>query len=86
MRPKNIELNIEELVLDGFAGSDSRSIGEAVERELSRLFTEQGVPPSLERGGRIEGLNGMEFKITSDSSAEVIGAKTGRAVYGGLKR
>lgn len=86
MRPKNIELHIEELVLDGFEGNDRQGIGEAVERELSRLFTEQGVPPSLELGGGIEKLNGGEFKITSDSSAEVIGARAARAVYGGLNR
>lgn len=86
MRPRNIELDIEELVLDGFAGNDRQSIGEAVERELSRLFIEQGVPPSLEQGGRIEGLNGGEFKISSDSSAEVIGARAAQAVYGGLKK
>jgi hypothetical protein len=86
MRPKNIELHIDELVLHGFAEGDHQSVGEAVERELSRLFTEQGVPPSLERGGGIERLKGGDFKITPDSSAEMIGKRAARAVYGGLKR
>ncbi len=86
MRLKNIELHIEELVLHGFEAGDRHSIGEAVERELSRLFTEQGVPPSLERGSRIDSLKGGDIKITPGSSAEVIGARVAQAVYGGLKR
>ncbi len=86
MRPKNIELHIEELVLHGFAGSDSQIVGEAVKSELSRLFTEQGVPPSLEQGGRIDSLKGGDLKLTPGSNAEVIGARVARAVYGGLKR
>lgn len=86
MRPKNIELHIEELVLHGFARSDYRDIGEAVKSELSRLFTEQGVPPSLERGGRIDSLKDGDLKITPGSNAEVIGARVARAVYGGLRK
>jgi hypothetical protein len=86
MRSKNIELHIEELILHDFAGSDHSSIGEAIKSELSRLFTEQGVPPSLERGGRIDSLKGGDFKITPGPSAEVTGARVARAVYGGLKR
>ena len=86
MRPRNIELHIEELVLHGFAESDRQSIGEAVKSELSRLFAEQGMPPSLEQGGSIDSLKSGDFKITPGSSAEVIGARVAQAVYGGLKR
>ena len=50
MTPYNIELHIEELVLHGFAPKDRYTIGEAVQRELSRLFAEQGVHSSLSRG------------------------------------
>ena len=49
----NVELNIEELVLHGFPPGEHQHIGEAVERELSRLFAEQGVPPSLVHGADI---------------------------------
>ena len=48
----NIELHIEELVLHGFEPGDRHRIGEAIERELARLFAEQGTPPSLAQGAR----------------------------------
>lgn len=86
MRPKNIELHIEELVLEGFEDSSRHVIGEAVERELSRLFAEHGIPPSLENGGRIDNLDGGAFEVMPDSRTEVIGAKVAHAVYGGLKK
>ena len=41
-KPYNIELHIEELVLHGFSPRDRDAIGEAVQRELTRLFVEQG--------------------------------------------
>src|SRR3712207_3298477 len=63
MTPVNIELHIEELVLHGFAPGDRYRIGEAVQRELARLFAEQGVPPSLVGGGEVAHLDGGSFAI-----------------------
>jgi hypothetical protein len=84
MRPANIELHIEELVLHGFAPGDRYSIGEAVERELQRLFAEQGAPPSLTQGAEIERLDGGSFGVAAGSRGEVIGAEVAQAVYGGI--
>lgn len=86
MKPKNIELHIEELVLHGFAPGDRNRIGEAVEQELSRLFAERGVPPSLAQGSEIEHLAANAFEVTPGSGAEVMGVQVARAVYGGLSR
>ena len=43
----NVELHIEQLVLHGFDPRDRRAIGEAVQRELARLFAQPptGVQP-----------------------------------------
>jgi hypothetical protein len=38
MKPRRIELHIDELVLHGFQQSDRYAIGDAIERELSRLL------------------------------------------------
>jgi hypothetical protein len=84
MRPTNVELHIEELVLHGFASGDSYQIGEAVERELAHLFTEEGTPPLLAQGNEIERLDGGAFEVKPGSKAEAIGAQLARAVYGGL--
>ena len=58
MKPKNIELNIEELVLHGFSPGDRYGIGEAVERELTRLLADRGVPESLAQGGEVASVDG----------------------------
>jgi len=85
MKPKNIELNIEELVLHGFSPGDRYGIGEAVERELARLLADRGVPESLAEGGKIASVDGGAFEVAPGSRAEVVGAQVAKAVYGGLR-
>jgi hypothetical protein len=86
MTPYRIELHIEELVLHGFAAKDRHAIGEAVQRELSRLFAEQGVHPSLAKGHKVERLDGVAFQVKQGSRADAIGAQVAQSVYGGLKK
>jgi len=86
MKPENVELHIEELVLRGFAPGDRYRIGEAVECELARLFAEQDVPPALAQGGEFAHLDGGAFKVASGSKPEAIGAQVAQAVFGGLSR
>jgi hypothetical protein len=86
MRPKNIELHIEELVLDGFEQVDKRRITEAVERELTHLFKERDIPATLASGGEIDRLDGGDFQVVPDSRPDTIGTKVAQAVYGGMKR
>lgn len=84
MKPGNVELRIEELVLHGFEPADHHRIGEVVESELTRLFVEEGVPTSLTREAGIDLVDGGAFEAQPDSGAEAIGALVARAVYGGL--
>ena len=84
MKPENVELHIEELVLRGFAPGERYRIGEAVERELARLFDEQGAPPSPPRGSGIERLDGGTFEVKPGAGAEAIGVQVAQAIYGGL--
>jgi hypothetical protein len=86
MRPSRIELHIEELILHGFPPAARHHIGDALVRELTRLLTEEGVPPSLAAGGESARLNGGTFQSTHDTPVEAIGAQIARAVYGGLGR
>lgn len=85
MRPTNVELHIEELVLHGFAPADRHRVGEAVERELARLLAEEGVPAALAKGFDAQHLDAGSFHVAADSRAEAVGAQVARAVYGGLK-
>lgn len=86
MKPEKIELHIEELVLHGFSPGDRQRIEAAVQKELARRLAEQGVPPSLARGGEMARLDGGSFEVAPSSGTEAIGAQVALALYGGLNR
>ena len=83
-RRMNIHLHIEELVLHGFAPGDRARIGDAMQRELARLFADAGVPPALANGGAVERLNAGTFEAGTTTRPETTGARVAQAVYGGL--
>ena len=84
--PHSIELHIEELVLHGFAPGDRYRLADAVERELARLFAEQGVPPSLARKAEVAQLDVGAFKMAPGARVEAVGAQVAHTVYGGFSR
>ena len=86
MKPYNIELHIEELVLHGIAPKDRYAIGEAVQRELTRLLTEQEIHPSLRQGREVARLDGGTFNVKQGTKPDAIGAQVAQSVYGGMKR
>ena len=81
----NIEVIIEELQLHGFTPADGPRIAGAMQRELTRLFTEQGVPPRLTRGGEITRLDGGSFDVSPNAGTERIGLQVARTLYGGFQ-
>lgn len=83
---QGIELRIEELVLHGFGPGDRYSIGDAVERELSHLFAEEGVPPLLLHGGNVPHLDVGALKVSPGTKADAVGARVARALYKGMLR
>ena len=78
----NIDLYIDELVLHGFSPGDRYPVGDAVQQELTRLFTEQGLPPSLSQGGEVAGLDGGAFQSVQGAKPNAIGVQVARAVHG----
>lgn len=80
----NVELYIEELVLHGFQLGGHHLIGAAAERELSRLFAERGVPPSLVQGGDATHLDAGAFKMNPSLGAEAVGVRVARSLYEGM--
>lgn len=85
MKP-HIELYIDELVLQGFPPNNRRRIAQAVERGLTRLFTEQGAPPSLAQGGSFDQWNGGTFTMAPSASAASIGTQIAETLYAGFTR
>lgn len=84
MRPRAVELHIEELVLHGFAPGDRHRIADAVERELARLFAERGVPAGLGDGFESPRLDAGSFDFAPGARAETVGEEVARAIYGGF--
>jgi len=82
----NLELEIEELVLDGFPAADKDRIARAVHVELERLFAERGVPPSLEGGGDVATIDGGSFEAAPNARPEAIGVQVARGLYGGMRK
>lgn len=86
MRPERVELHIEELVLHGFPPRDRYGIAEAIQRELTRLLIEHGVPAALRQGGDVARLNGGSFEVTLGTSVETIGIQVARTAYQGMTK
>ena len=66
----DIELDIDELVLHGFAPGDGDQIGAAIRRELARLFAEQGLPAGLGTGGAVPRLDGGGFQVAAGATTK----------------
>lgn len=89
LTPTDIELHIEELLLDGFPRDDRAAIAAALQQELTRLLTEEGIPRSLYatlkagQGGQVEvgRLNASAREISPTQKAETIGSQIARSVY-----
>ena len=76
MAPARIELHIEELVLHGFAPGDRRPLGEAVERELTRLLGGGApAPPPRAQGGAVDRTG---LQVAQAVYAQIGGTTKGR--------
>jgi hypothetical protein len=85
MKPRAIELYIDELVLDGFKPGDSYGIAEAIEGELTRLFAERGLPHSLARGAEVDRVETGTFQAAPDSRVGVVGTQVAQFIYAGFE-
>ncbi|HET8839883.1 MAG TPA: hypothetical protein VFN35_00390, partial [Ktedonobacteraceae bacterium] len=68
----------------GVPSAQRYQIAAAIERELARLLSKQGLPQSLERGGSIPAIDIGSIHIEVDTKADAIGAQIAQSVYGKL--
>ena len=82
----HIELHIERLVLDGLSASprERTLMRAAVETELARLLTEQGLSPDLSSGVALPSLGASDIELSPRGDAWQMGEQIARSVYGGL--
>ena len=86
MIKRELSLNIEELVLHGFAPNQRYAIADALEEELSRLLTRHfaegnDFAPFNLKDARVDAGN---FQVESAAKPDAIGNKVAQAIYGVL--
>ena len=84
MMPYNLELQIDQVVLHGFAVRDRDLIQAALQQELTRLFTERGIPASFAQSVAVNQVNGASFDLAAGAKAGDIGTQIAQSIYGGL--
>jgi hypothetical protein len=82
----NINLHIERLVLDGLPIERHQApyVQAAVEAELTRLLTENGLSFNLQSGGALPRLDANGIQLTSGSSPAHMGKQIARSIYSGV--
>lgn len=81
---QTIELHIEKLVLHGFSPHHRHHIGDAVQAELSRLFSERGIPPGFTGGVQLPVINAGSFSMQPGSQPGSIGKNIAGSIYKGF--
>ena len=81
----DIHLHIERLVLEGLPieRSEGAAVQAAVEAELTRLLSENGIAAQYQSGGAVPSVRAPGMQLTSNSSSQ-IGQQIAQAVYGGI--
>jgi len=79
---KNIDLQIDELVLRGFSPLDGNAIRDSIETELKHLIATRGLDAA---GISLDSVNGGRFKVTRGAHPQATGAQIARSIFGSLK-
>ena len=89
-RPTTLDLHIETLLLEGARLGDPQVIRATIEAELTRLFTERGVPGPFTESYGVDGIQGDSFAVRQQTGSADAGAAVGRqaaaAIYRGIGR
>jgi hypothetical protein len=82
----NINLYIERLILDGLPVGHNQGllIKSAVETELSRLLSANGVNQDFHYGGAEPSIKADSIQMTNDSRPADLGHQIAQAVYEGI--
>ena len=81
--PTSVELHIDTLVLEGMSDGDAARIRYAMQRELGRLFTEQGVPEAWVDGEASQRIDEISFDVQRSATPVQLGKHVAEAIYGG---
>lgn len=81
---RDIEINIDELRLEGIPSADRYEFGDALKEELARLVRERGLPHLPENDSiALPGFG--PIRTPAGLTPREAGAKAARAVYGNMR-
>jgi hypothetical protein len=82
----NINLHIERLILDGLSLERSKGphVQAAVEAELARLLTANGLGEQFQSGGAVPSVRAAGIQLENGSSSIETGQQIAQSVYGSL--
>jgi hypothetical protein len=79
----NLELTIERLILPDLPLVFRERVAAALERELARLWAEQGPLPGVEAGEPLA-LSASTIQVTAGARPDEIGAQVAQSIYTSL--
>ena len=81
-----VRVYIERLILDGLpiTHNQGRLVQAAVEAELRRLLTENGVSESLGVGIAVPSVRADGIQLSSENSPAQLGTQIAQSVYSGI--
>ena len=83
---REIELQIDELVIDAASHADGVHAGEAFRRELVRLLERSPAPSVFNREQAIESLDAVVSTSAASASSSAIGVAVAQAIHRGFGR
>jgi len=84
----NIRLHIDRLILDGLPVTHHQGslVQAAVEAELTRLFTENGLASNLQTGIAVPSVRANAIQFTSGPNPTQMGTQIAQSVYSGIEK
>ncbi len=79
MKPANLELNIEKLILPDLPPGQRLRVAAIIEQELTRLWTEQGLPPGIV--GDSVALTATTVQVAAGMAPDAMGVQVAQSIY-----
>ena len=83
----NFNIDIERMILEGMPMSPSqgRKLQAAVEAELTRLLTTEGIPENWQAGRVVPHVSGSAIQVKPGTNPTKMGQQIAQGIYRGIK-
>ncbi|MFP2930340.1 hypothetical protein ACLESO_35120 [Pyxidicoccus sp. 3LG] len=85
LKPQDIEIHIEELVLHGVDVADRHALAEALQRELQALVASEGIQTLMSDPDRFSRWSPGPLTVEPGMKSEQLGSQLARTLHGGWK-